>query len=52
MEHGALEYRECIGEDLTHKGMRSFTKASGAKRGETVVFACMHYGGFEVAVEA
>jgi uncharacterized protein YbaA (DUF1428 family) len=43
MEHGALEYRECLGEDLAHGGMRSFVKAAGAKRGESVVFAWIVY---------
>ena len=43
MEHGALEYRECLGEDLEIKGMRTFLKAAGAKSGETVVFAWIVY---------
>lgn len=38
-EHGALDYKECIGEDLKIKGMVPFTKVSNAKAGETVVFA-------------
>ena len=42
-EHGALEYRECIGEDLEHCGVRPFQEAAGAKRGETVVFAWIVY---------
>ena len=42
-EHGALEYRECIGEDLDPCGVRPFPKAAGAKRGETVVFAWIVY---------
>lgn len=43
LEHGALEYRECIGEDLSVKGMRSFTNSVDCKRGETVVFAWIRY---------
>lgn len=43
MDHGALEYRECLGEDLTNEGLRSFLKAAGAKKGETVVFAWIVY---------
>jgi uncharacterized protein YbaA (DUF1428 family) len=43
MGHGALEYRECLGEDLKIKGTRSFLKAAGAKTGETVVFAWIVY---------
>ena len=38
-EHGALEYRECIGEDLKIKGLVPFTKIGKAKPGETIVFA-------------
>ena len=38
-EHGTLDYKECIGEDLKIKGLVPFTKASKAKAGETVVFA-------------
>lgn len=42
-EHGALDYKECIGEDLKIKGMLSFTKISKAKSGETVVFAYIRF---------
>ncbi len=42
-EHGALEYRECIGDDLKVKGMASFPKRAGAKAGETVVFSWVVY---------
>ena len=38
-EHGALDYKECVGEDLRAKGMTPFTRASKAKPDETVVFA-------------
>lgn len=38
-EHGALDYKECIGEDLKIKGLVPFTKVGKAKSGETVVFA-------------
>ena len=38
-EHGALEYRECAGEDLAVKFGRSFTRQMKLKPGETVVFA-------------
>lgn len=38
-EHGALDYKECIGENLKVKGLVPFTKASKAKASETVVFA-------------
>ncbi len=44
MKHGALDYMECIGDDLHPKSMpgiksRSFVDAAKAKRGETVWFS-------------
>lgn len=38
-EHGALEFRECVGDDLEVKGMASFPKRAQAKPGETVFFS-------------
>ena len=38
-EHGALEYRECVGDDFRVKNMKSYPQAVKAKRGETVVFS-------------
>lgn len=38
-DHGALEYRECAGDDLKVKMGVSFPRRFKAKRGETVVFA-------------
>ncbi len=38
-EHGALEYRECIAEDMNVKDMVSFLQLAGATTDETVVFA-------------
>jgi uncharacterized protein YbaA (DUF1428 family) len=88
LDHGALEYRECVGEDLAPKFGVPYPRTLRLKRGETVVFSwivyksrkhrdrvnqavmadprlasmCsgpmpfdlkrMHYGGFEVLVEA
>jgi uncharacterized protein YbaA (DUF1428 family) len=43
-EHGALEYRECIGDDLKVKGMVAFPKMAKAKSSEVVIFA---YARFE-----
>jgi len=37
-EHGALEYRECIGDDLDVKELVPFPKLAGAQTDETVVF--------------
>jgi uncharacterized protein YbaA (DUF1428 family) len=42
-EHGALEYRECVGDDLNPKGMVPFTRGVKARPGETVVFAWIVY---------
>jgi len=38
-EHGALEYRECVGDDLDVKKIVPFPRSARAKRGETVVFS-------------
>jgi uncharacterized protein YbaA (DUF1428 family) len=42
-EYGAIEYLECVGDDLTAAGMISFPKAAKVKPGETVVFAWILY---------
>ena len=42
-EHGALEYRECVGEDLKVKFGVPFPKGIRIKPGETVVFAYITY---------
>lgn len=39
IEHGALEYRECIGDDLQASFGVPFPKMAKAKPGETVVFS-------------
>ena len=38
-EHGALEYRECAGDDLKVKFGVPFPRLAKAKPGETVVFS-------------
>ena len=38
-EHGALEYRECVGDDLKVKFGVPFPRLVRAKPGETVVFS-------------
>ena len=43
MDHGALEYRECIGDDFTMQGVTPFPKAIKSKSNETVVFAWIVY---------
>src|SRR3990167_3383954 len=47
-KHGALDYKECIGDDLHPKGMggmkpRSFMEAAKARKGETVWFSFIVY---------
>jgi uncharacterized protein YbaA (DUF1428 family) len=39
MKHGALDYKECLGEDLKPPFGMSFTKLAKLKKGETVIFA-------------
>ncbi|MGE0596746.1 MAG: DUF1428 domain-containing protein [Hyphomonadaceae bacterium] len=44
MEHGALDYKECAGDDMNIKGMStSFPKTLVTKKSETVVFAWIVY---------
>ena len=38
-DHGALQYRECVGDDLNVKFGMPFPKLVKAKKGETVVFS-------------
>jgi uncharacterized protein YbaA (DUF1428 family) len=38
-EHGALEYRECVGDDVTMGKITSFPRSVKRKRNETVVFS-------------
>jgi uncharacterized protein YbaA (DUF1428 family) len=42
-EHGALDYRECVGDDLQTKFGLPFPKLAKLKSGETVVFAWISY---------
>ncbi len=42
-EYGALEYYECVGEDLKAKWGMPFTRLAKLKRGETVVFSFIVY---------
>ena len=42
-EHGALEYRECVGDDLDVKCGFPFPKQMKTKPGETIVFAYVVY---------
>lgn len=42
-EHGALEYRECVGDDLSMPGMLGFPRGIRARKGETVLFSWITY---------
>lgn len=42
-EHGALEYRECVGDDVQVKWGTSFPKRVKPKRGEVIVFSWIVY---------
>ena len=42
-ELGALEYRECVGDDLATKMGVPFPRMAKVKRGETVVFSWIVY---------
>jgi uncharacterized protein YbaA (DUF1428 family) len=42
-EHGALEYRECAGDDLKIPFCMPFPRGIKAKAGETIVFAWIKY---------
>ena len=38
-ECGALDYRECVGDDLAVKNVTPFTRLAKTKPGETVIFS-------------
>ena len=42
-DHGALEYRECVAEDVKRGKVTSFPQSVKLKRGETVIFAWIVY---------
>ena len=37
-EHGAIDYKEYVGDDMMLAGTRSFTDLTGATEGEAIVF--------------
>lgn len=43
MEYGALDYRECAGDDLKNEWGVAFTKAAGCKPNETAIFSWITY---------
>ena len=42
-EHGALDYRECVGDDLSVKMCLPFPRGIKSKPGETIVFSWIMY---------
>jgi uncharacterized protein YbaA (DUF1428 family) len=42
-EHGALDYKECVGDDLNVKMGMPFPKGIKAKAGELIVFSWITY---------
>ena len=42
-EHGALDYKECVGDDLNIKMGMPFPRGIRSKPGETIVFAYIVY---------
>ena len=42
-EHGALSYREYVGDDLNLEGTRSFTDLAGATEDEAIVFGWVEF---------
>ena len=42
-DHGALEYRECVGDDLDSKHGLPFPKVVKPRRGESIVFSWIVY---------
>lgn len=42
-DHGAIEYRECVGDDLDTQMAMPFTRGIRTRPGETVVFAYITY---------
>jgi uncharacterized protein YbaA (DUF1428 family) len=43
MKHGALDYRECVGDDMETNCGLPFPKLAKAKKGEVVVFSWISY---------
>ena len=43
LEHGALDYRECVAEDVKKGKWTSFPRSVKLKAGETVIFSWITY---------
>jgi uncharacterized protein YbaA (DUF1428 family) len=42
-DHGAIEYRECVGDDMNIKGTLPFPKLCRSKPSETIMFSFIVY---------
>lgn len=42
-EHGALDYREYVGDDMTLDGVRSFTDVVDASEGDVIIFGWVEF---------
>jgi len=42
-DHGALDYWECVGDDLAGENVKTFLELTGAAPDETVIFAWVMY---------
>ena len=51
-EHGALDYREYVGDDLSREGTRSFTDLVSAKQDDVVVFGWVVFDSREARDQA
>ncbi len=47
VEHGALDYREYVGDDMTLAGTRKFMDAAGAADDEAIVFGYVSFASRE-----
>lgn len=43
MKHGAVDYYECVAEDLKNNWGKTFTQVAKPKRGETIIVAFVVY---------
>ena len=51
-EHGALDYREYVGDDMDLEGTRSFIDSAAADRDEVVIFGWVEFASREARDEA
>ena len=47
-EYGALSYFECVGDDLTLEGVRSFVEVTDAREDEVIIFGWVVFPSKEI----